>query len=147
VMCGIYPAVVFVWELPSWLVPWLRREGTATPRGAGRLALLSVLLLVALTGAGLPKTLQTLHANRAGYHAAGLWLAKHADRSDAIMDRHLWAHYYSGRVFIDKKKPIPVPPGHQPVCYYVVGKTKEREQDPTLPQTFLNEEQVRAKGG
>jgi hypothetical protein len=147
VLCGIYPAVVFVWELPSWLLSWLRRDGTATtvPRTAG-VALTSVALLVVLTGVGLPKTLQTLHAQRAGYHAAGLWLAKHAKDCDVIMDRHLWAHYYSGRVFLEEKI-IPIPAGHRPVCYHVVGKGKEREQDPTLPQAFLSEEQVRARGG
>ncbi|HYT91967.1 MAG TPA: hypothetical protein VEL76_24850, partial [Gemmataceae bacterium] len=148
VMCGVYPAVVFVWELPSWLLPWLRRETPAVAgQPTGRVAVVSVLLLLTLTAAGLPKTLQALHANRAGYHAAGLWLAEHAKRCDVIMDRHLWAHYYAGRVFVDRKAMIPIPPGHRPVCYYVVSKTKERDQDPTLPQLFLNEEQVRAKGG
>jgi hypothetical protein len=147
VLCGVFPAVAFVWEFPAVVFAWVRGTGaSAVVRPCGAAALVAAALLLALTAVGMPKTLQTLHAKRAGYHAAGLWLAQYADASDVIMDKHMWAHYYSGRVFLENKE-IPVPPDHKPVVYHVVGKTKDRDADPTLPRTFPTEEQVRARGG
>jgi hypothetical protein len=58
----------------------------------------------------------------------------------------MWSHYYSGRVFLENK-PIAIPKDHVPVCYHVVGKTRDREVDPVIAKLFPNEEQVRARGG
>ncbi len=64
---------------------------------------LPVLCAIVITG-GLPQTLKPLHANRAGHHAAGCWLAEHAADGDEIVDPFSWAHYYSGAVFREGKK-------------------------------------------
>lgn len=58
-------------------------------------------LLAGLVVAGLVASARPLHANRAGHHAAGLWLADHAADSDDINDAYCWAHYFAGRVFTE----------------------------------------------
>jgi hypothetical protein len=62
-----------------------------------------------------------LHANRAGHRAAGHWLASHAQSWDIVVDPLCWAHYYSGQVLLEGKKPPP-PPGSERVGYVVVEK-------------------------
>src|SRR5262249_58492671 len=52
-----------------------------------------------LCGLALPKTLAPLHANRAGHHAVGLWLAEHVTPADEIEDPFCWAAHYAGRTF------------------------------------------------
>jgi hypothetical protein len=119
VLCGTFPAVAAVRELPRRLAAWRGRlAGAAEGRGV---AIGSVVLLLALIGVGLPKTFQRLHGNRAGHHAAGLWLADHACPADVVKDDHCWAHYYAGCVFREGQ-PATCPPGHRPTCYYVVGR-------------------------
>lgn len=39
-----------------------------------------------------------MHANRAGHHAAGQWLAAHASPGDEIIDPFAWARFYAGAV-------------------------------------------------
>ena len=102
--------------------------------------------MIALLAIGLPKTLQTLHANRAGHHAAGLWLAQHSVPGDIIEDDHCWAHYYAGRVF-EERRPLPTPPGHVPVRYIVIGR-----RDKEIVLTWNNpgprdEAKLRDEGG
>jgi hypothetical protein len=130
VLCGIYPAAAALLELPARLRGWLEARGwlgrlPALSRVLARSGpVVSVLLLLTMTGSGLPKTLHTLHARRAGYHAAGLWLREHAHLSDPILDRHAWAHFYAGRLFLEGHS-IPLDPRHRAVAYHVVGKLKD----------------------
>ncbi len=152
VLCGIYPAASALLELPGRLRAWLdghgwlgRAPALATLLGRGGPAL-SVLLLATLIGWGLPKTLHTLHQRRAGYHAAGLWLGAHAHPADTIYDRHAWAHYYAGRVFVEGKAP-PRDPGHRAVSYHVVGKQKAGgEPEPPLQDRFPCEKRLKELG-
>jgi 4-amino-4-deoxy-L-arabinose transferase-like glycosyltransferase len=151
VLCGIYPAAMFLLDLPARLRGWLRAWGLLDRVPAADRLLerggpaLSLLLLVGLTGTGLPKTLHALHPQRAGHHAAGLWLAEHTHLCDTILDRHAWAHYYAGFVFREGQPPVR-DPGHQ-FYYYVVGKTKDGS-DPELPsqELFLSEKQLTRRG-
>jgi hypothetical protein len=138
VLCGIYPAVAAVWELPGWLL------GVAGAAAVRRMAWFSVAGLLALTAVGLPKTLQTLHGKRAGYHAAGVWLAAHAHPSDVILDRHAWAHFYAGRMFLEGE-PVPAPADHPRTCYHVIGKKRDAEREAAGP--FPAEAEVLARGG
>jgi hypothetical protein len=62
------------------------------PRGT----LVCTVILVAI---GLPSTLKPLHANRAGHHAAGQWLASNAGKHDEVIDPFAWAYFYCGGVF------------------------------------------------
>ncbi len=147
VLCGIYPAVVGVRELPWRLRAWLEARGRlpSWPKLrwllSGGAPLLSTALLVTFAGTAMPKTLQTLHGKRAGHRAAGLWLAEHAQSGDAIFDRHAWAHYYAGYVFREGE-PQTAPPGHRPVNYHVVSKSKECNEPARDQPHFPSEKEV-----
>jgi hypothetical protein len=80
---------------------------------------IATLLLLGLIGAALPKSLEPLHANRAGLRQAGLWLHDHADVSDEIIDPYCWAHYYAGCVFREGLPTEPAP-SHKPSQYVVL---------------------------
>jgi hypothetical protein len=54
---------------------------------------------VILVAIGMPSTLKPLHANRAGHHAAGQWLASNAGKHDEVIDPFAWAYFYGGGVF------------------------------------------------
>jgi hypothetical protein len=133
VLCGSFATAAAVWELPSRLLAWYRRQAWSGVAGGPfqhslGTALAAAALLSGLLAIGLPKTLERLHGNRAGYHAAGLWLAEHASPVDIILDEHCWAHYYAGRVFLEHKTVV-CPAGYQPVRYVVVGR---RDKEPLL---------------
>jgi hypothetical protein len=79
----------------------------------------------------LPKTLEPLHTNRAGYHAAGLWLAQHATAADQIIDPFSWAEYYSGRTLQEQ---LPGRVGSVPVQFVVLGcSDNEHVRLPLIP--------------
>jgi 4-amino-4-deoxy-L-arabinose transferase-like glycosyltransferase len=138
VLLGTYPATAFVRELPRIAVSITRRSVPGTA------AVWSVLLLLVLVGSGLPRTLQTMHGNRAGYHAAGRWLAEHALAADVVLDDHAWAAYYAGRLFMEGLVIRPSPRQEQ-VKYAVIGRGKERNPFST-PRT-VTEEQMCREGG
>jgi hypothetical protein len=144
VLCGCYAAAAALWELPDRLRAWLRRPAGGLLRP--QVAAVALVLLGATIASGMPKTLETLHGNRAGHHAAGLWLARHAAPGDIIEDEHCWAHYYAGWVFLEHKTVAPTP--HRlPVRYVVIGR---RDRDITLTwnrQKSPSEEKLRAEGG
>jgi 4-amino-4-deoxy-L-arabinose transferase-like glycosyltransferase len=124
ILAACYPAVGVLRDLPRWLV----QQFTPGRAGAVAAGILSLGLILALIGVGLPKAVQRLHANRAGYHAAGLWLAEHVRHGvDVVQDRHCWAHFYAGEVF-EEGKPRQDLPGA--TCYLVVGRHKEIEGGP-----------------
>jgi hypothetical protein len=78
-------------------------------------------LLLGLTAAMLPRTLEPLHHYRGGFRAAGEWLAAHTRSVDPVMDPYCWAHYYAGRVFtegIDME--VPLHPHPNPTMYVVL---------------------------
>jgi hypothetical protein len=83
----------------------------------------AAILFLAVVAAAMPKTLETLHGNRAGMRQAGLWLSEHADFSDEIVDPYCWAHYYAGCVFREGMPTNPAP-GHVPVRYVVLEHSK-----------------------
>ena len=66
---------------------------------------LPVTLLLGLTISPLPRGLETLHADRAGFRAAGLWLADHTAPGDVVIDPYCWASYYAGEVFKEGSEP------------------------------------------
>jgi hypothetical protein len=137
VMFGMPWAAAGVMDLGQHLAAfWSRR--TLWPRWGLILQsgpTLSGILLVALAVAGLPKTLEPLHTNRAGYHAAGLWLAAHAQPDDQIMDPFCWAEYYAGQVL---RRPSYDYPMSRPPRYVVLGGSKnEHERLPLIP--FAND--------
>jgi hypothetical protein len=89
---------------------------------------LSLAALLLVIGTGLPKNLQHLHSNRAGLHAAGLWLADHvsAERGDIVEDDHCWAHYFAGLVFLeDQTFPRTSPAIH----YTVISRARDPQKN------------------
>jgi hypothetical protein len=80
-------------------------------------AAVATLLLVAFLGTGVAGALKPLHANRAGHHAAGRWLADHMNPSDKLVDPFCWAHFYSGEFFREGQTRPPA--GPLPVAYVV----------------------------
>jgi hypothetical protein len=125
VLCGVFWAAAGMAELGRRLANGVQRLRpgsvllTADSRWATRL------LLLALAGSGLVEGLRPLHANRAGHHAAGRWLAEHTQLADPVIDPFCWASYYAGRLFLENK-PVELPPGYRPTQYVVVeGKTPD----------------------
>jgi hypothetical protein len=88
-------------------------------------------LWVLLCVAPLAKTLEPLHADRAGFRTAGYWLAEHTLSGDRIDDAYAWANYYAGRVFteVDPGDELPFTPGpaHEPRVRYVVMEVSDNK--------------------
>jgi hypothetical protein len=126
ILCSTFWTVAGLRELPARfavLAQWLAERVqvcrfllvTSNLRWLGWAPMVLLLMLV---GLALPRTLQPLHSNRAGFRDAGLWLAEHMDPNDEIRDPYCWTHYYAGKVFLEGTTP-PVPPGYRAVEYLV----------------------------
>ena len=129
VLCGLFWAVAALRELPRRLLD------SSTARFNAPAC--SCVLLLAVAASGLPKVLEPLHANRAGYHSAGQWLARNTHPADVIQDPFCWAHYYAGRVFLENLT-VASPPGYRPDHYVVV----EHSQNPHMRLTLVPREIV-----
>jgi 4-amino-4-deoxy-L-arabinose transferase-like glycosyltransferase len=94
------------------------------------------------------RTLETLHADRAGFRKAGYWLGEHAFSGDKIDDAYAWAHYYSGHVFTEVDPadglPFTTGPAHEPKVRYVVMEVSDNKH-PRL-QTEKPEDLLAAGG-
>jgi Dolichyl-phosphate-mannose-protein mannosyltransferase len=71
-------------------IPRLGRIGSAT--------FWTAVIAIALIAAALPAGMKTLHANRAGHRAAGLWIAQHREPNDFVEDPFAWADFYAGNL-------------------------------------------------
>lgn len=67
-------------------------------------------LVAGLVLLGVPSLVKPMHANRAGHHAAGVWLAANAPHDAVIYDPFCWSHFYAGRVFREDEPPPTNPP-------------------------------------
>jgi len=138
IVCSLYWAVAGVRELPrrfavlaGWLAARARFCRFLLPATNPTLVRgMPVILLLVLTGSALPKTLQPLHSNRAGFRDAGLWLAENIHPVDTVTDPYSWTHYYSGKVFLEGTSP-PVPLGYRAVEYLVFESSGNNH--PNLP--------------
>jgi hypothetical protein len=140
VLCSSYLVVAGLCELPRRVLALVGASGRSL---ALRPALWSLVLLAGLIGFCMPKSLQPLHANRTGNHAAGLWLAERLHRGDVIDDDHCWSHFYAGQVFLEGQ-PIHIASGYQPTRYVVIT----RSHDVGINQDRKNrEEEARELGG
>jgi hypothetical protein len=133
VLCCAFPAVAALLEMGDWVVHRFGRRGTGS---AYRFAWLSYAPVLIFAGFGLPATLKTLHAERAGHRAAGLWLAEHSFAWDRLTDPYCWAHYYAGRVFTEGTEPI-VPPDHRRNHYVVLDPTHEHGRLPNAEEAKI----------
>jgi hypothetical protein len=118
ILCGSYWAVAAVGVLGHWMasaLAWLRptlAERSWTDRGVWTIG-----LLLTLTAAPLIRTLEPLHADRAGFKEAGRWLAENSCPGDILEDPYSWTSYYAGRVFLEGATDLPT---HEPAISYVV---------------------------
>jgi hypothetical protein len=131
VLCGVFTGAAAVATFGTWLAGQLASR-LGAPMLAKHAGWLSFLLLLALTCFGLPESLRTLHANRAGHRAAGLWLAEHTRPADLIHDPYCWAHYYAGRVFQEGTEPD-APEAYLPTHYVVLEHSgQDHSRLPTI---------------
>jgi hypothetical protein len=140
VLCGMYWAVAAVFFLIEYVQAQTDLFSRLCPSAA--------CLFFALVAVALPKTLAPLHANRAGHHAVGLWLAEHITPADELDDPFCWAAHYAGRTFCrDVGCPVACAPGSEeqeaetPRFRYVVHECRpdhrERFRKPTTPVADL----------
>ena len=57
----------------------------------------AIVAFVAVLAICLPPDFRSLHTNRAGHHAAGLWLKDNMQPGDLIWDPFCWAEFYAGQ--------------------------------------------------
>jgi hypothetical protein len=88
-------------------------------------------LWVFLCAGPLFRTLETLHADRAGFREAGYWLAEHAQSGDVITDAYAWSNYYAGHVFTEVAPedglPFTPAPAREPKVRYVVMEVSDNK--------------------
>ena len=103
VLLGSFWAAAAILEIGRWLAAWpllAQRRGLRwLPEALAALVLVS----------GAPELSKTLHANRAGHHAAGCWMAGHISARDEVIDPFCWAHFYAGCVFRERQPPLTEP--------------------------------------
>jgi hypothetical protein len=146
VLCGSYLAVAGLIELPRRVLAFWRQPTATTDSPEllwHRPAFWTALLLAGVFGFCLPKTLERLHGNRAGNHAAGLWLAERVREGDLVLDDHCWSHFYAGQLFEEGKVPV-LALDVQPVCYVVMTRSRDSDIDAQRKQ---EEQKIHAAGG
>lgn len=125
VMCGTYPAAAAALVLGQKLALGAARLRPALAGRVwtdGRAWSVGVLLLLALVP--LPRTVERLHGDRAGFRSVGRWLAEHTLAGNFIEDPYCWTYYYAGRVFAEGCPGLPADP--TPCFYVVLEESKNR---------------------
>lgn len=108
ILCGLYWGTAALLDMP-------RRLGWSP----GKQRWPAIVALLLLAGIALPKSLETIHGDRAGFREAGLWLAEHMEPTDVVLDPYCWAHYFSGQVFAEVT-PAPPPPDNERTAFVVL---------------------------
>ena len=114
VLFACYFVVVGLRELPGRLMAWRAIPVVDWAWSWRSAPLWSAALLIGLFAFCLPKATQRLHANRAGNHAAGRWLARTVEDGDIIDDVYDWSRYFSGQFLKTEHDP-----NHVPMCFIV----------------------------
>lgn len=143
IMCGTYWSVAGLGIFGAALA---RRFAWRGGRWADGRVWIGVLLLP-LCLVPLMKTTEPLHKDRAGFRAAGYWLAEHALAGDRIDDPFAWSNYYAGHVFVENRPDVGLSwagPAHRPPVRYVVQEVSTNSH----PHLRLEKEaELRAQGG
>lgn len=84
-------------------------------------------LIIPVVAVGMYRTCEPLHANRAGFRQAGLWLAAHTPLGDIVQDPYCWTHYYAGRVFLESET-MGLPISHPRRKFVVVDQSVSRHE-------------------
>lgn len=145
VLLACYLAVAGVWETSKLILQRVRSNDAAPDDVAAATPwLLSTslwfgVMFAIVVAIGLPKTTQRLHGNRAGNHAAGLWLADHLKTGDHVEDDHAWSHFFSGLLLLEGAEPV-VPAGVTPTCYVVTTRSRDPIIDASRQDGVLGSE-------
>lgn len=125
VLCGAYPAAAAAIVLGHKFALGAARLRPALAGRVwtnGRAWALGLLLLLALVP--LPRTLERLHGDRAGFRSVGRWMAEHTPAGNFIEDPYCWTSYYAGRVFVEGCSDLPAEP--EPCFYVVLEESKNK---------------------
>lgn len=116
---------------------WLARVVSRTRPAAGPVC--AACVVAAALAVMLPRTLEPLHGDRAGFRVAGRWVANQVADDENIFDPFGWAAYYSGRYFRHHDATLTS-------CTYVVVEEGSGHQShmPTVNEAF---EAIRERGG
>jgi 4-amino-4-deoxy-L-arabinose transferase-like glycosyltransferase len=136
VLLGSFFAVHGLRELPRRVLSLLRVNDTADAalvwwkRGIRSAPVWFAILFATVIAVSLPKATQRLHGNRAGNHAAGLWLAQHIEPAEnaMILDDHNWSHFFSGVFFLEGHEPA-FPRDYPSKCYVVTTRARDPQVD------------------
>jgi hypothetical protein len=109
----------------------------------GKRTWLPMAALLGLAATGLARSLEPLHADRAGFKAAGLWIAERVTENDVVLDPYCWSHYYAGQLFRETP-PRDFPPGTKRLRYVVLEKSNNAHAH-LLP--YVEESRAWAKVG
>jgi hypothetical protein len=126
VSLACYPVVIGMAHLCSLALRWRYVEteptrGFIIPKRVQTLCAVGLCLSLAICAG---KTVTRLHGNRAGNHAAGLWLANNVHFGDHVDDDHNWSHFYSGMIFVEGDK-TPLPADAEPRTFEVITRSKD----------------------
>jgi hypothetical protein len=130
VMTACFYVAVGFHELPRLFLAWRQSRSNLADAQSSfvpwhqKASVWCTILMVALIGACVPKAAQRLHGNRAGNHAAGIWLADHVKVGDVVEDDHAWSHFFSGLILAESRDPI-LPADAQPTCYVVATRSRD----------------------
>ncbi|HVK12552.1 MAG TPA: glycosyltransferase family 39 protein [Gemmataceae bacterium] len=80
----------------------------------------------------LPRDLHSLHEERAGHKACGLWLRKYGDPAVEVLDSLAWSEWYAGRTVT--KWPNPRPTQAQGPVRYVIYEPNDKSPHSRLPR-------------
>lgn len=129
VAMACFPCVIGAERLAGFVLSWTKRLrgsiGDAAGESLCRVAAAALMALTFIICIG--KTLQPLHANRIGNHAAGRWLAGVMRPGDRIEDEYCWSQYYAGQM-TDSEDAIS-PADGSPVKYVVITRRRDGVQD------------------
>ena len=134
VLVGSFQVAFGLCEFPRRVLAWLKVEPSSSSfcSPAVWYGALSIVLLTAC----MPKATQRLHANRAGNHEAGRWLASHVQTGDHVVDDHAWSHFFAGLVFKEGDRPA-IPPDVVPTCYVVTTRSRDPLVEANRNQSVL----------
>ncbi len=129
VLCGSYFVATGLLALGARCASWPRLShlGGATTWSA--------IMAFVMIAACIPAGMKSLHVNRAGHHAAGLWLAHERHQDDVVLDPFSWAEFYAGF--------IRYPEFHRRECHYIYAVVESIDNSPH-PRLHLMPDALRA---
>jgi Dolichyl-phosphate-mannose-protein mannosyltransferase len=96
-----------VWAIRAWQSPRLARLSFAHRMQSANPCVLAGIWTAIVIAIALPRNFRSLHEERAGHKAAGLWMKDHVPTDWQIVDPFGWAEWYTGRTLRAIPNPNP----------------------------------------